>query len=457
MNDKQTVKIFYSYSHRDEELRNELEAHLSILKRQGLIEEWHDRKILPGKTWDKEIDNNIDDSEIILLLVSTDFIASDYCYGIELKRALDRHEANQAIVIPIIIRPTDWTEESFAKIQALPEDAVPVTTWSNRDEAWLDVAKGIRKAVENIKHLRARNGQEFGLMSVNELLKDNIRRLEKAYEKNSACSGTSTGFLEFDRYIDGLHNADFIVFAARPEMGKTDILVNLALNLGAVGNSPVAFFSMKLPADNITKKLVCAKGRVNYMNYSRGWLKEDDWPKLMMSAGCIHDSKIYIDDSPNLSISDIRSKLIKFLVKNKNGFVFIDSIQHLLETGKSTDDDISELSRSIKSLAKELNITIIATASVSRKLESRIDKRPNLNDLEKWNCLNDDADVIAFMYFDQYYHCYTDNPGVVEIILGKNRKGPINTIKLKYRPECSNFEDILENDNKSGEPLDTDT
>jgi len=280
-------------------------------------------------------------------------------------------------------------------------------------------------------------------MIVKELLKENIRRVEKAYSKRSMCSGNSTGIECIDRCIDGLHDKDFIVFAARPEMGKTDILVNVALHLGTVENLSVAFFSLKLPADNITRKLICAKSRVNYNNYSRGLIKEDEWQKLMMAAGSLHDSNIYIDDSPRVNINDIKAKIYK-LGKDKHiKYVLIDSLQHLLVDNK-TADEISELTRELKSLAKELNIAIIATSQLSREVELRVDKRPRLNDLDKWICLNDDADVIALMYYEQYYNEDTTWPGTVDINIVKNRKGPVSLLRLRYLPECSCFEDIID-------------
>jgi hypothetical protein len=148
---KNAVKLFYSYSHKDEEIRNELEKHLSILKRQGVISEWHDRKISGGSEWETEIDQQLQSASIILLLISSDFLASDYCYGKELKNAMERHEKGDARVIPIIIRSVDWVQAPFGKLQALPKDAKPVNSWSDKDEAFTNIAQGIRLAIDEIK------------------------------------------------------------------------------------------------------------------------------------------------------------------------------------------------------------------------------------------------------------------------------------------------------------------
>jgi hypothetical protein len=145
------VKLFYSYAHEDEDLRDKLNTHLKILLRQQIIDEWYDRDIQPGAEWADEIDENLESAQIILLLISADFIASDYCYGIELKRAMEKHEAREACVIPIILRDCDWSGESFGRLQALPRNAKPVTSFSNRDEAFADIARGIRRVAEGLR------------------------------------------------------------------------------------------------------------------------------------------------------------------------------------------------------------------------------------------------------------------------------------------------------------------
>lgn len=141
------VTLFYSYSHKDEKHRERLETHLSLLKREGILKEWHDRKITPGQEWEEVLDKNLENSDVIILLVSSDFIASDYCYEREMKRAIERHDKGEATVVPIIVRPCDWKGTPFSKLQALPKDAKPITKWNDKDDAWLDVTKGIRKAI----------------------------------------------------------------------------------------------------------------------------------------------------------------------------------------------------------------------------------------------------------------------------------------------------------------------
>lgn len=171
---KQSLRVFISYSHKDESYRNELEKHLSLLSRQGLIEHWHDRRIVPGQDWKKAIDRNLEKADLILCLVSADFIHSDYCFDVEMERALRRHKDGTAQVVPIIVRPCDWHAAPFSKLQALPRDGKAITSWSNQDEAWLDVAKGIRTLAESGQS--AKTAPETNQRSLEDLAPNRKRR-----------------------------------------------------------------------------------------------------------------------------------------------------------------------------------------------------------------------------------------------------------------------------------------
>jgi len=447
---KQPISVFISYSHKDESFREELGTHLSILCRQGLISEWNDRKIMPGKKWEEEINAYIDKADLILLLISPDFIASDYCYGIELKKALDRHENNVSKVVPILIRPVDWQDEPISRIQALPKDATPVSTWSDRDEAWIDVAKGIRTAVSEINKTKYRSIQNHGLLSVSGRLKEDFKQLMKLYKDKSECGGLGTGFKLFDKCTDGIHPSDFVVIAARPMMGKTDFLVNVAAHIGIDLNVPVAFFSMKLPIEQITKKLICLKANINSHYFNKGWFEDSDWPRLTCAAGALHASRIYIDDSPTISIEELRTKVIKLQQDTGLGLIVIDSLHHLSNVQTETDlNKISVFTRSIKALARELKVPILASAQVARGVELKADKRPTLNDLDIWHSLVEDADVVSLLYYDQIYNNYTERHNIAELILGKNRHGPTGTVEFKYDNAFNLFSEISNNDNEA--------
>lgn len=439
------ITVFYSYSHKDEIFKEELETHLSILKRQGFINAWCDRKILPGKNWAQEIDKKIEDSDLILLLISPDFIASDYCYGIELKRAIDKHESNSCKVVPIIVRPIDWQGELISRLQALPKDATPVTTWPNRDEAWIDVAKGIRDVVLEINEIKNRANKSHGLLSIRDHLKENISNIEKLYVNQPSCGGISSGFSQFDNITDGLHSADFIVIAARPMMGKTDFLVNLISNISIDLDIPVAFFSMKLQAEQITKKLVCLKSNINSRRYSKGWFVDSDWPKLFNAADTIAKSKIFIDDSPTISIEELSRKAKQLNREEGLGLIVIDSLHHISNAYDPSDvNQISNLTRSLKSLAKELKVPIVASAQVEQQVETRLDKRPNLKDLGNWGGLVEDADVLAFLFSEMVSNEFAEKQFFSELIIGKNRNGPTGKLEYRYIPDFNSFREMTE-------------
>lgn len=240
--DRTPTTIFYSYSHKDESLQEQLETHLSLLRRKGYVKTWHDRCITPGEEWESVIGHHVDEADVILLLVSPDFIASDYCYGKELTRAMERHERKESLVIPIILRPVDWAEAPFARLQVLPKDGQPVTSWINQDEAWLDVEKGIKRAVAEIQEKKQRGTTATGLTQIRELIAQELIRMENIYSQpTGSCNGLPTGIKDLDNFLDGLQPSQLIVIGGRPAMGKTAFVANLAVKTAIDRNQPVAF------------------------------------------------------------------------------------------------------------------------------------------------------------------------------------------------------------------------
>lgn len=440
------AKIFFSYSHKDEALREQLNTHLSILSRRDLIDEWHDRKIIPGQNWQSEIDKNLYESDIVLLLISPDFIASDYCYGNELSKAIERHEANQSIVIPIIVRPVNWGEAPFAKLQALPKDAKAVTSWSNVDEAWMDVSEGIQKAITDIAKLKNRRDKSSGLKKVSELLANEAERIDQLYQvDNQFFSGISTGISELDGHIDGLHPADLIVLASRPENGAGDLAINIAKHVAINVGLPVAFYSFHLPANRLTQNLICCIGKIDRHKLLRGLFEEDDWIKLTNSLAILNDVPLYIDESNKLSFSDLSSKIKELKASHGLALVVIDSLQSLVFQSESTNSTIN-YSKSLKYLAKELQIPIIITSNVSVDVEQRPDKRPVIKDLGYWRSFEDDADVILFTYVDQEYDFDSIDKDTAEILIGKNNYGSVGMIRALYLRERHEFSSLNIND-----------
>lgn len=426
------AKIFISYSHKDESLKEQLDTHLAILKRNQLIEEWHDRKIVAGENWQSEIDRHLDDSDIVILLISPDFIASEYCYSVELKRAIERHEANQSLIIPVIVRPVNWTDAPFSKILALPTDAKPVTTWNNIDEAWMNVSKEIQKAVSNLAKLRIRIDKNTGLKQVGELLILEADRIDKIFQDESkSFSGLPTGINDLDNMLDGIHSADLIVIGSRPKNRSDDLAINIAKHVSIDAGLPVAYYSFQMTSNRLTQKLICAIGGINHHVLLRGLLEDEDWEKLTDALTRLNDAPLFIDDNNALTLDEL-IKNVKNLKTNTGALalIVIDSLQSLFFQNKSKDST-EHYSKSLKYLAKELQTPIIVTSNLNSESEKRIDRRPLIEDLSDWRCLENDADVILLSYADETSnHGLIDN-SIIEILVSKNLYGPLGIIKTK--------------------------
>lgn len=302
-----------------------------------------------------------------MLLVSPDFIASDYCYGRELKKAIERHESNQSIVIPVIVRPVDWSQTPFAKILALPIDGKAVTSWSNQDEAWLNVAKGVRAAIEEVDKLKTRQGESLGLRSLKDLLVMEVDEIDAAFHKDEAVTtfrGLSTGLADLDRVTDGLHKSEFVVFASRPDMGLTDLVLGIAAQVAIREKKSVAYFSLNTPANRIARRLMASVGGVSQYRLLRGSLSDEDWPRLTSAVSILAEQvSLYIDESLHLTLPLLRQRIDS--VRNEHGLdlVIIDSLQHLAMQPNTSRESTSgtTLTKSIKTLAREFQIPIVAT------------------------------------------------------------------------------------------------
>lgn len=443
--DRTPTTIFYSYSHKDESLQEQLETHLSLLCRNGYVKTWHDRCITPGKEWEAIIDHHMDEADVILLLVSPDFIASDYCYGKELGRAMERHERKESLVIPIILRPVDLTEAPFARLQALPRDAKPVTMWSNQDEAWLDVESGIKKAIADIQETKHRSTTTTGLTQVRQVIVEELKRLESIYsepsQKGTPFTGLPTGIHDLDNMLDGLQSSELVVIAARPSMGKTAFVANLAVKTAIDRNQPVAFFSMQMAAQQVVRRLIATAAEIDSARISRGYLGEKDFPKLVGAVGKLVDAPLFLDESPRLSIREIATRAKSLKIQSKIQLVIIDSLQQVLVSGVN---EFNEGAAALKTLARELQVPVVVTSNVVREVEKRGDKRPRVADLGDWESLDHEADVLLFLYRDDVYNFKSIDRGIVEILIAKNRNGPTGIVRALYRPEESMFKDIID-------------
>ncbi len=269
-----------------------------------------------------------------------------------------------------------------------------------------------------------------------------IDKIELAAKHKGTVTGLATGFYDLDYKTSGFQPSDLILVAARPSMGKTAFVLNLAQYIAVKNKVPTAIFSLEMSKDQLVNRLLSMESKVDSQLIRTGNLSANDWEKLIESAGDISKAPLIIDDTPGISISELRSKCRKFKLENDLGLVIIDYLQLMSGSSKRTDSrqqEISDISRSLKALAREINAPVIALSQLSRACETRPDHRPILSDLRESGAIEQDADVVMFIYRDDYYNKDTDKKNISEIIIAKQRNGPIGTVELVWLPNYTKF------------------
>lgn len=280
------------------------------------------------------------------------------------------------------------------------------------------------------------------IVSVREAAGEAFRMLSERYEKKGQLTGLSTGFTDLDELTSGLQPSDLVIVAARPSMGKTAFALNLAEAAAMRGKKSVAVFSMEMSASQLAFRLISSLGRVHAQHLRNGDLAEEDWPRVTSAITMLADAKIFIDDTPAMSPVEMRSRSRRLQREHGLGLIVIDYLQLMQVPGNSENraTEISEISRGLKALAKELNVPVIALSQLNRSLEQRADKRPMMSDLRESGAIEQDADVIMFIYRDEYYNKESPDKGLAEIIIGKQRNGPTDTVKLAFLGHYTKFE-----------------
>jgi hypothetical protein len=426
--EKRALKVFYSYSHEDELYRAALRTHLSLLLRQGEIEDWFDRMITPGTEWEDAIYTNLDRSDVVLLLVSPNFLNSEFCYGKELEKALELHFSNRSVVIPIIIRPCDWETASFAKLLALPKDGKAVSTWRNQDEAWKNIVQGIKLKIHKIKSQTMQTKVNPKLMR--DYLKDEIKRVEIAYENKGY--GLSTGYRDIDEALSGgLHAGEVVLILSNSPLIRTDLALNIINRISDKDNNLFSIhFSMKLSSEQITRRLLSICSGVPTSRILQGKLMDNDWEKLARGAGKNHNMKLLLDDPQTLSLRDVRNTLEANTDKNISVIV-IDTIQQV-EMGNKPDQIITGM----KNLAKEFKLSIILTCGI--KITGDENWSPPFQyNLGEWESAREEVNMIFVLLEGPEAKTGVQSH---ELRLVKNPYGPTCLIDLKYFPETCRYE-----------------
>jgi len=299
---------------------------------------------------------------------------------------------------------------------------------------------------------RSKSNQSF--TPLKSIIPEAFETVEQLYKRKEMITGVPTGFTELDKMTAGFQPSDLIILAGRPSMGKTALAMNIAQNAALIDKTGVAIFSLEMSKEQLAMRLLCSAGHIDSQRVRTGKLHTDDWPKLTRAVGMLTEAPMYIDDTPAISVLEMRAKVRRLAAQHPLGMVIVDYLQ-LMRGRNSIENrtqEISEISRSLKAMAKELKVPVIALSQLNRSLESRTDKRPMMSDLRESGAIEQDADVICFIYRDEVYNKAADNPniGISEIIIGKQRNGPTGTVKLTFIKEFTMFENLSGYDEPAG-------
>lgn len=316
-----------------------------------------------------------------------------------------------------------------------------VTSGFERED---DVEAVLNEAEKNILEVSSRQ-QAGSFKTIKDVLIEVYDTIEQLHHATSDITGVSSGFRDLDRITSGFQRNDLIIVAARPSVGKTAFALNVAQSVAVNTDENVAIFSLEMGAEQLVQRMLCAEGNIDSQRLRNGQLQSDDWSKLTMAMGSLSNAGIYIDDSPGIRVSEIRSKCRRLKQESGLGMILIDYLQLIQGSGNSRENrqqEVSEISRQLKGLARELNVPLIALSQLSRGVESRQDKRPMMSDLRESGSIEQDADIVGFLYRDDYYDDESEKENIIEIIISKQRNGPTGTVELAFVKEYNKFVDL---------------
>ncbi|MCP8971231.1 replicative DNA helicase [Ectobacillus ponti] len=304
-----------------------------------------------------------------------------------------------------------------------------------------DVEGLLNEAEKKILEVSQRKNTK-GFQEIKDVLVTTYDKIELLHHRKGDITGIPTGFTELDRMTAGFQRNDLIIVAARPSVGKTAFALNIAQNVATKADENVAIFSLEMGADQLVMRMLCAEGNIDAQRLRTGSLTTDDWSKLTIAMGTLASSGIYIDDTPGIRVSEIRAKCRRLKQEHGLGMILIDYLQLIQGSGRGGENrqqEVSEISRSLKALARELKVPVIALSQLSRGVESRQDKRPMMSDIRESGSIEQDADIVAFLYRDDYYDKESESKNIIEIIIAKQRNGPVGTVELAFVKEYNKF------------------
>ncbi len=286
---------------------------------------------------------------------------------------------------------------------------------------------------------------QTGFISIKDMVHDSIEEIDKLYNKKEQVPGVSSGFSKLDEKTAGFHPSNLIIVAARPSMGKTSFVLNVAEHAAIKKKKTVAIFSLEMSRDELLLRMLCSQAKVNAYNARTGFLRKRDWPALITAADLLSEAPIFIDDSPSLNVLEMKSRVRRLQAEHGLDMIIIDYLQLMAgRTGRSEyrQQDVSEISRSLKIMAKDLKVPVIAVSQLSREPEKRESKKPVLSDLRESGSIEQDADLVLFIYRDEVYREETEKKGIADIIIGKHRNGQIGSLELTFLADYTRFENL---------------
>ncbi len=292
----------------------------------------------------------------------------------------------------------------------------------------------------------AENKENKEVVTLKELIQPELDRLEQVVHNKGVTTGISSGFKNFDQMTSGFHDSDLVIIAARPSMGKTAFVLNLALNAAVKQNKGVLVFSLEMSNSQIFQRFLAIEAKIPLAKIRNGFIDEHEWGQLGIASGKLANSNVQIADVPNVTVLEIRAMSRRIKAAGKLDMILIDYLQLIKGVGKGDNrqQEISDISRSLKGIARELNVPVIALSQLSRAPEQRADRRPMLSDLRDSGAIEQDADMVVFLYRDEYYNEVSETKGLAEVIIGKQRNGPVGTVKLTFLSEFTKFADYTD-------------
>ncbi|TVP83184.1 MAG: replicative DNA helicase [Alkalicoccus sp.] len=329
--------------------------------------------------------------------------------------------------------------EEKSLLRRLIRVATSIATESYNAEDEVDLI--LNEAEKSILEVsRKQSSGEF--VDIKDVLIEAFDKIEMLQHTAGDVTGIPTGFQELDRITAGFQKSDLVIVAARPSVGKTAFALNISQNVATKTDENVAIFSLEMGADQLVMRMLCAEGNIDAQRLRTGHLEDEDWQRLTMAMGSLSKAGIYIDDTPGIKVKDIRSKCRKLKQENGLGMIMIDYLQLIQGDARSSEgrqQEVSEISRELKGLARELEVPVIALSQLSRGVESRQDKRPMMSDIRESGSIEQDADIVAFLYRDDYYDQESEKKDIIEIIIAKQRNGPVGTVELAFVKEHNKF------------------